>query len=128
MPQDAYGTPHARPKVKIGDGIVYPVPDVETWTVEQILNVLGKGRSVMVIFDDATSKAKYRERLQQAALSVLGEPVTVRSVGQNYDQIYWSTQGETHGLSCGITIPEEVMMARPSKTDVVRIALPAAWL
>jgi hypothetical protein len=113
--------------MKFGHGPEIPLAKIETWTLNQITTVMSKGRSVMVIFDSGTLKEKHKIRLQQEAVKVLGEPVTILSAGASYDQVYWSIAGETLGLSVGLSVPEDIMIATPSKTDVVRFAVPIDW-
>lgn len=113
----------ARPPMKIGAGPRVPQAPLDVWPVERVIAALQKNRSVIVIFEDATQKVKYSQNLIQAAIEVLGQPLTERSSGQNYETCYWTEAG----LGCALQTPSELLKHTPSKTDVVRLAIPSGW-
>ena len=125
--KQAYGTPSVRNDINEnigGGGPQMPKPQLEVWSVDRILETLGNGRSVLVVYEDATTKTKLVPQLQEVAIEHMGEPITTRAPGQNYDAVYWSSEV---ALGAGLHSPEELLKQTPAKTDVVRLAVPAGW-
>lgn len=113
----------ARPPIKIGTSPMPPQAPLEVWSVARVIDTLKKDRSVIVVFENATQKAKYSQLLIQATIESLGPPLTERSTGQNYDTCYWTEVG----LGCALYTPDELLKNTPAKTDVVRLAIPSHW-
>ncbi len=104
-------------------------PKLPEMTVREIFGRLKKGRSVLVVFQDATDRMKYSKRITEAALAFLDkEPHTTIPNGPNIDNSVYITDGVWLGFTKHTAEDEDIWpLEHPHETDVVIPLIPDEW-
>lgn len=96
-------------------------PPPPAWTVDKIIEVMQKGRSILIL-TDITTRRKYEQVIIKKCVEYMGEPTTeVSKGGAQHYATYWPN-------NVGLGFVSNTPWDPPSETDVCRLVEPTHLL
>ena len=109
------------PNIREEEPIKKGPPPPPMWSLEKVIQVMQKGRSVLIV-TDVTARRKYEQAIIKECTKYLGEPTsTVSKGGAQHYATYWPNK-------IGIGFVGNPPWDPPSETDVCQLIEPTELL